>query len=136
MPGTPSCSSDPTAYAIGLVWVYDERAAEQRNEDQNVPSHAKAMPLLPYWKFSSTIVEPNPFVNAALLSDTFSGAPIQELADGLVNLERDPLLGRVMATPSKSPGQDPRLLLEDSLLKDHAKQSVLRAETRIICKAS
>lgn len=135
MPGTPSCRSDPTAYTIGLVWVYDECAAEQRNEDQNLPSHAKAMPLLPYWKFSSTIVEPNPFVNAALLSDTFSGAPIQELADRLVNLERDPLLGRVMRTPFKSLSQDPRLLLEANLLNEHAIQSVLRAESRIICKA-
>lgn len=83
---------------ISLVWLFDQRAATARNDNQALASHLKEMPALPYWTWGS-VHDGDEQMRALVLGDVAGNQqllhhkPMVRLQD---ELERDPLWGTVL----------------------------------------
>lgn len=83
---------------FSLVWLHDDRACAARNDDQELPSHLKTLPLLPHWTFGLE-GDGDCMMRALVLGDvagvTQQAPQYKPIWDAMLALPRDPLWGKV-----------------------------------------
>lgn len=87
---------------ISLVWLHDEEASDARNDNQELATHLKSMPLLPHWMIGSEHDgNGDDLMRALILADANGPQRLltgnKPIWDIKAELSRDPLYGMVQA---------------------------------------
>jgi hypothetical protein len=114
---------------FSLLWLYDPRCAALRNDNQELASHLKALPLLPHWTVG--VDGDGDCMPRALLLGDVAGRMLKAPAykpiwDAELALARDPLWGKVQPQDRKK---------EDDTLASYRQAYVSHAQhTRKLCQ--
>lgn len=89
---------------LSLLWLYDPTYALSRNDNQELPSHAKSLPLLPHWTFG---VEgdgdcmPRSLTLGDVAGRMVTAPASKAIWDDVLQLARDPVWGKVLPQDKK-----------------------------------
>jgi hypothetical protein len=89
---------------LSLLWLYDPIYALSRNDNQELPSHAKSLPLLPHWTFG---VEgdgdcmPRSLTLGDVAGRMVTAPASKPIWDDVLQLVRDPVWGKVLPQDKK-----------------------------------